>query len=116
MTTPVILNHLLEARRGPIVHRVRNPKLLELPAWARELLSKARVAHLGLLDAADRPRVLLVTFAVTEDRIWSAVDQKPKRLQGEDLARVRFLRANPRAALTVDRYSDDWGDLASQVV
>jgi PPOX class probable F420-dependent enzyme len=51
-----------------------------------------------------------VTFAVAEGLIWSAIDQKPKRV-GEP-ARLRFLRRDPRAALTVDRYSDDWDQLA----
>ena len=54
--------------------------------------------------------MLPVTFALAEGRIWSAIDQKPKRA-GEP-ARVRFLRRDPRAALTVDRYSDDWDQLA----
>jgi PPOX class probable F420-dependent enzyme len=65
-----------------------------------------------LLDAEGRPRVLPITFAVAGGRIWSAVDKKPKRVAGEELARVRFLRRDPRAALTVDRYSDDWERLA----
>jgi PPOX class probable F420-dependent enzyme len=79
-------------------------------AWANELLEEARVARLGMLDLEGAPRVLPVTFAVAEGRIWSAIDQKPKRA-GEP-ARLRFLRREPRAALTVDRYSDDWGELA----
>lgn len=82
----------------------------ELVAWASELLSTERVARLGLVDDAGAPRVLPVTFAVAEGRIWSAIDQKPKRA-GEP-ARLRFLRRDPRAALTVDRYSDDWDELA----
>jgi PPOX class probable F420-dependent enzyme len=86
-------------------------KLAELPGPALELLETEPVAHLGLLDESGRPRVLPVTFALSEGRIWSAVDQKPKRSGGE-LARVRFLRRDPRAALTVDRYSDDWKRLA----
>jgi len=65
-----------------------------------------------LLDDEGRPRVLPVTFAVAGGRIWSAIDEKPKRVGGEELARVRFLRRDPRAALTVDRYSDDWERLA----
>jgi PPOX class probable F420-dependent enzyme len=68
------------------------------------------VARLGLLDEEGAPRVLPVTFAVAEGRIWSAIDRKPKRA-GEP-ARLRFLRRDPRAALTVDRYSDDWEQLA----
>jgi PPOX class probable F420-dependent enzyme len=54
--------------------------------------------------------VLPVTFALADGRIWSAIDRKPKR-SGEP-ARLRFLRRDPRAALTVDRYSDDWDQLA----
>jgi PPOX class probable F420-dependent enzyme len=54
--------------------------------------------------------VLPVTFAVAEGRIWSAIDRKRKKT-GEP-ARLRFLRRDPRAALTVDRYSDDWEELA----
>jgi PPOX class probable F420-dependent enzyme len=87
-----------------------DPQPIELIAWARELLESERVGRLGLLDLDGGPRVLPVTYAVAEGRIWSAIDQKPKRA-GEP-ARVRFLRRDPRAALTVDRYSDDWEELA----
>jgi PPOX class probable F420-dependent enzyme len=65
-----------------------------------------------MLDSEGGPRVLPVTFALAQGLIWSAVDRKPKRTAGEELARVKFLRRDPRAALTVDRYSDDWGQLA----
>lgn len=68
------------------------------------------MARLGLVDGEGAPRVLPVTFAIAEGRIWSAIDRKPKRT-GEP-ARLRFLRRDPRAALTVDRYSDDWDQLA----
>jgi PPOX class probable F420-dependent enzyme len=68
------------------------------------------VGRLGLIDDEGAPRVLPVTFAVAEGRVWSAIDQKPKR--AAEPARVRFLRRDPRAALTVDRYSDDWDRLA----
>ena len=79
-------------------------------AWANELLGSARVGRLGFLDDSGAPRVLPVTHALAEGRIWSAIDRKPKRA-GEP-ARVRFLRRDGRAALTVDRYSDDWSELA----
>jgi PPOX class probable F420-dependent enzyme len=84
--------------------------LEDLPGWAAELLSSARVARLGLLDERDLPRVLPVTFAVFEGAVWSAIDRKPKR-PGEP-ARVRRLRRRPAAALLVDRYDDDWSRLA----
>jgi PPOX class probable F420-dependent enzyme len=84
----------------------------KLPPWALELLEAGRVGHLGLLDGDGRPRVLPVTYAVHEGMIWSAVDDKPKRVPGAELARVRWLRRSPAAALTVDRYDDDWSRLA----
>jgi PPOX class probable F420-dependent enzyme len=86
--------------------------LEKLPPWASELIESAPIAHLGLIDADGRPRVLPVTYAVLDGVLWSAVDDKPKRVPGEELARVRWLRASPRAALTVDRYDADWSKLA----
>jgi PPOX class probable F420-dependent enzyme len=84
----------------------------ELPVWARLLIEDSRVARLGLLDDNRAPRVLPVTFALCGGSFVSAVDEKPKRVAGDRLARVRWLRADPRAALTVDRYDDDWSRLA----
>jgi PPOX class probable F420-dependent enzyme len=85
-------------------------KLEELPRWALELLGGARAGHLGLLDERDEPRVLVVTFALWEGAIWSAVDAKPKR--SEQPARVRRLRRRPAASFLVDAYDDDWSRLA----
>jgi PPOX class probable F420-dependent enzyme len=84
----------------------------ELPEWARGLLASAPVARLGMIDDDGAPRVLPVTFAVTGSSLVTAVDHKPKRRPGAELARVKWLRAHPRAALTVDRYDDDWSRLA----
>jgi PPOX class probable F420-dependent enzyme len=81
-----------------------------LPGWGRDLLARARVAHLAFLDDDARPRVLPVTFALSGDAVWSAIDRKPKRTA--DPARVRMLRRRPEAALCVDRYEDDWRRLA----
>ena len=65
---------------------------------------------MGLLDEADLPRVLPVTFAVVEGALWSAIDRKPKR--SPEPARVRRLRRRPEATLLVDAYHDDWARLA----
>ncbi|HUA50112.1 MAG TPA: pyridoxamine 5'-phosphate oxidase family protein [Solirubrobacteraceae bacterium] len=84
----------------------------KLPAWARALLESARVAHLGVVDDDGHPRVLPVTFALSGGALVTAADHKRKEVPAERLARVRWLRARPRAALTVDRYDDDWSRLA----
>lgn len=90
----------------------RSASVAELPRWAHELLAHARVARLGLVDDEGGPRVLPVTFAVADGAIVTAVDHKPKRVAADRLARVRWLRARPRAALTVDHYEEDWSKLA----
>jgi PPOX class probable F420-dependent enzyme len=81
-----------------------------MPAWASDLLLGGRVARLGLLDDEDRPRVLPVTYALAGGRVYSAIDRKPKR--AAEPARLRFLARRPEVALTIDRYDDDWNDLA----
>lgn len=80
----------------------------ELPDWARALLESSRVARLGIADDDGAPRVLPVTYALAGGAIVTAVDHKRKQVPPEALARVRWLRARPRAALTVDHYDDDW--------
>jgi len=55
--------------------------------------------------------VLPITYAVVENTIVTAIDHKRKSVSAERLARVRWLTARPRAALTVDHYEDDWSRL-----
>lgn len=84
--------------------------LATLPVWASKLLAVGRVGRLGFADDDGHPRVLPITYAVLGDAAWSAIDQKPKR--SAELARVRWLRLRPEAALVVDLYDDDWSQLA----
>src|SRR5215218_3918859 len=96
--------------RGGRNGRSRSVELEELPSWARTLLESERVGRLAFLDELDLPRVLAVTFAVWEGAVWSAIDRKPKRTP--EPARVRRLRRRPEASFLVDRYEDDWTQLA----
>jgi PPOX class probable F420-dependent enzyme len=91
---------------------VSSGHLDDLPLWARALLERERAGHLGLIDDDGHPRVLPVTFALAGGTLASVVDEKPKRTHGAELARVRWLRRRPAAALTVDHYDDDWSRLA----
>jgi PPOX class probable F420-dependent enzyme len=60
-------------------------------------------------DAA--PHIVPICFVVSGDRLYSVVDEKPKRTRTA-LKRLRNLRENPRAAVLVDHYEEDWGRLA----
>lgn len=76
---------------------------------ARERFSVARVARLATADAAGRPHLVPIVFAVQGDRVYSVVDAKPKRTGA--LRRLANVRENPAVALLVDHYDDDWSSL-----
>jgi PPOX class probable F420-dependent enzyme len=77
---------------------------------ARARFADARVARLATADAAGRPHLVPIAFAVAGDTIYSAVDAKPKRTRA--LRRLANVRANPAVSLLVDHWDEeDWGRL-----
>jgi PPOX class probable F420-dependent enzyme len=94
---------------------------------ARRRFATARVARLATADEDGCPHIVPFTFAFSAgagqaesgrggdgesgfpDRIYSAVDAKPK--SSTDLRRLRNIRVNPRVAVLADHYEDDWGRL-----
>jgi PPOX class probable F420-dependent enzyme len=79
-------------------------------AEARDRFAAARVARLATADAGGRPHLVPIAFALDGDRLYSAVDAKPKRTT--ELRRLANVRENPRVAVLVDRYDDDdWSRL-----
>lgn len=75
--------------------------------WARERFADARVARLATADAAGRPHLVPIVFALTDqDALCTVVDAKPK--SGAPLRRLNNIRANPRVSVLVDDYADDW--------
>lgn len=76
---------------------------------AHRRLAEARVGRLATADRLGHPHVVPICFAVDGDRLYSAVDHKPKR--GPDLRRLANLRANPAASVLVDHYEEDWDRL-----
>jgi PPOX class probable F420-dependent enzyme len=78
-------------------------------ARCRARVSAARVGRLATVRPDGRPHVVACCFALSGDRIWTAVDAKPKatvRLQ-----RLANVRAHPWASLLVDHYEEDWDAL-----
>jgi PPOX class probable F420-dependent enzyme len=78
-------------------------------ARCRARLSAARVGHLATVRPDGRPHVVACCFAVQGDRLWTAVDAKPKATTR--LQRLDNVRAHPRASLLVDHYEEDWDAL-----
>jgi PPOX class probable F420-dependent enzyme len=76
------------------------------PAAVLERFANGRVARLATLSAAG-PRLVPVTFAWHRGTAVWAVDRvKPKR--PGPLRRERDLAADPRVAMLVDHYAEDW--------
>ena len=75
-----------------------------------DLLATARVGHLATASSDGRPHVVPVCFVWVPPFVYSAIDAKPKRTTL--LRRVRNIIASGRAAFVVDRWSEDWRQLA----
>ena len=76
---------------------------------ARQRFAAARGARLATADGQGRPHLVPVVFALAADRIYTAVDAKPK--QGKGLRRLANIAANPRVSVLVDGYAEDWSTL-----
>jgi PPOX class probable F420-dependent enzyme len=92
---------------GPPSGKVLSVRLAEGDARAR--FASVPVVRLGTADAQGRPHVVVVTFAVEGDTVYTAVDQKPK--SGTNLKRLRNIAENPRVTMLADQYSENWDEL-----
>ncbi len=76
---------------------------------ARRRFGVSRVARLATVTPQGRPHLVPVTFAVSGDTLWTAVDGKPK--SSTRLQRLANVGHEPRVSLLVDHYEDDWDRL-----
>ena len=84
-----------------------NPAVQE--AIVRGRVRTARVARLATIDPDGRPHLVPIVFVLDGQRLYSAVDAKPKR--SRRLRRVANARERPDVTVLVDHYEDDWGRL-----
>ncbi|MFA9430545.1 TIGR03668 family PPOX class F420-dependent oxidoreductase [Egicoccus sp. AB-alg2] len=76
---------------------------------ARRRFAAARVARLATVAPDGMPHLVPVVHAVEGDRVHFVVDHKRKRTTR--LRRLENLRHDPRCALLVDHYDEDWSRL-----
>jgi|SRR5580700_3390166 PPOX class probable F420-dependent enzyme len=86
----------------------KRPKISDV---VQAKLEEARVARLATLDAKRGPHIVPVCFTYDGKVFYTAIDQKPKRVAPERLARLRNIRAVPQVALLIDKYDEDWTQL-----
>jgi len=76
---------------------------------ARRRFAASPRAILASVRPDGRPHLVPVVFALVDDVVHTAVDHKPKA--SARLQRLANLQHEPRCALLVDRYDDDWSQL-----
>ena len=72
------------------------------------LIERERVCRVATVNAEGLPHLVPVCAVVAEGRIYFG--------SGNDGRKVKNLEANPRIAVTVDLYSDDWAHLKGVLV
>ena len=87
-----------------------NLDIAVIDAGLRRRIARARVGHLATSDGLT-PAVVPVCFVLLGQTLYHAIDGKPKSAAAGRLRRIKNLRANPRAALLIDHYVEDWDRL-----
>lgn len=85
--------------------------MIALTEAERTFLERGQVARLATADAGGHPHVIPIVYVVDGDRLYFALDAKPKRVPPERLKRVRNILQNPRVAIVIDSYSEEWDRL-----
>jgi PPOX class probable F420-dependent enzyme len=73
-----------------------------------KLIARERVCRVATTGADGTPHVVPVCHVLAGDKIYFG--------SGDDARKVANLRANPRIALAIDLYSDDWSQLRGVMV
>jgi len=77
-----------------------------------EFIANARVGRLATADGSGAPHNVPICYWFDGERIYFAIDEKPKRQIGTRIKRMRNIAENPRVALVIDHYESDWTQLA----
>jgi len=72
----------------------------------------ARVARLATGDRNGRPHVIPICYAFDGKALYSPIDEKPKKISPLKLKRITNIRENPRVAVVIDHYDENWKKLA----
>ena len=78
----------------------------------REFIEAARIAHLATVSGDGEPHNIPLCFWFDGARFYFVIDEKPKRRGGSEIKRMRNIAENPRVAMVIDHYDEDWTRLA----
>lgn len=89
---------------------------MKFPEGIEAFIRSSRVARMATVDAAGFPHIVPICYAYDGSRFYSAVDEKPKRVEPGMLRRLVNIRANPRICLIIDEYDEDWSRLRFAII
>ena len=84
----------------------------EASSTVKAFITAHRAGRLATADGQGTPHVVPICYAYDGHVIYSAIDLKPKRVRPRQLKRIRNIITNPKVALIVDGYNEDWSQLA----
>ncbi|HJT86134.1 MAG TPA: pyridoxamine 5'-phosphate oxidase family protein [Nitrososphaeraceae archaeon] len=78
-----------------------------------DTLTNSRIARLATVDPGNnQPYVVPVVFAFEGNNIFIPIDEKTKRVNSNQLKRVKNIQKNPNISFLIDTYDDeDWNNL-----
>ena len=80
--------------------------------WEEELVHRNRVARLGTVDEKNNPHVVVIVYAFDGRKLFTPIDEKPKKDKPAKLKRIRNIDKNRAVTVLVDEYYEDWTKLA----
>lgn len=84
----------------------------ELSQWEEELVRESRVARMATVDEKNNPHVVVIVYAFDGKRLFTPIDEKPKKDSSKKLRRIRNIENNRAVTVLVDQYHEDWSRLA----
>jgi len=81
---------------------------MRLKKTVAQLIERERVCHVATVNEEGMPHLVPVCAVVADGRIYFG--------SGNDARKVKNLETNPRVAVTVDLYSDDWAHIKGVMV
>ncbi|MDQ3847832.1 MAG: TIGR03668 family PPOX class F420-dependent oxidoreductase [Thermoproteota archaeon] len=86
--------------------------MTDITSTVRKFIQKARVARLATVDSRSVPHLVPVVFVFDGFHFFIPLDEKGKTTKPAKLKRIRNIQQNPNVALLIDKYSEDWPELA----
>lgn len=76
----------------------------------RAFLERRRVGYLATAGRSGEPGVVPVCFALGENSLYTAVDEKPKRAR-QPLRRLTDIAENSSVSFLAEHYEEEWSNL-----